>query len=155
MPLVISSAEWRWLETAMVQRARLLAYVLSDIYFEGRLLRDALIPPELVYSDETYLPAARDVIANSGSLRFYAADLARGHDGRWRVIDNHSETLAGIGFALANRVTHTNVAGDLFNEVNAQRLSTYFRAQLETLTAIAGRANARIALLTPGPQHAD
>ena len=46
--------------------------------------------------------------------RFYAADLARGADGKWRVIDNHAETLAGTGFALANRIVHTHVAGDLF-----------------------------------------
>ncbi|MEZ5842391.1 MAG: circularly permuted type 2 ATP-grasp protein [Hyphomicrobiaceae bacterium] len=155
MPLVVSSAEWRWLEAAMVQRARLLAYVLSDVYAEGRLLDDHLIPPELIFSDESYLPAARDVINGTVGLRFYAADLARGHDGRWRVIDSHTETLAGIGFALANRVTHTHVAGDLFNQVNARRLSPWFRALQEGLNATAGRADARIALMTPGPQSPD
>jgi len=155
MPLVVSTAEWHWLETAMIQRARLLAHVLGDIHGEGRLLTDDLITPEIVFSDDAYIPTARDVIPRSGGLRFYAADLARGHDGRWRVIDNHTETLAGLGFALANRVTHTHIAGDLFNEVNARRLSPYFRHLQNGLAAIAGRADARTALLTPGPQHPD
>ena len=65
---------------------------------------------------------------------FYAADLARGQDGKWRVIDNHTETLAGIGFALANRVVHTHVAGDLFRECNARRLAPYFQELQATLT---------------------
>ena len=86
---------------------------------------------------------------------FYAADLARGDDGQWRVIDNHAETLAGIGFTLANRVVHTHVAGDIFKDCNARRLAPYFQELQSTLTHHSGRENARVALLTPGPHHED
>ena len=109
-PVVVSSGEWRWLEKALVQRARLFDAVLGDLYGEQLLLREAVVPAELVFSDPAYLMAARQILPASGGLRFYAADLARGTDGRWRVIDSHTETLAGIGFALANRVAHTHVA---------------------------------------------
>ncbi len=154
-PVVFSHAEWRWLETALIQRARLFDAVLDDLYGEQRLMRQGLIPPELVFSDSSFLRPCQGVLPNAGGLQFYAADLARGADGHWRIIDSHTETLAGIGFALANRVVHTHVAGDVFKHCNATRLAPFFQNLQSALTARSGRDNARIALLTPGPHHAD
>ena len=154
-PVVFSSTEWRWLEAAMVQRARLFDALLSDIYGEQQLMRDGLVPPELVFADASYLRPCRGILPSAGGLQFYAADLARGADGQWRVIDNHTETLAGVGYALANRVVHTHVAGDLFKSCNAVRLAAYFQNVQTALTEHGRRSNARIALLTPGPRHGD
>ncbi len=154
-PVLISPKEWRWLEQALTQRARLMDAILRDIYGEQRLMREGLIPPELVFADPTFLRPCVGVLPQSGPLRFFAADLARDHNGQWRVIDNHSETLAGIGFAVANRVVHSHVAGDWFRRCNAIRLAQFFQNLQNALTAHSGRENARIALLTPGPQHQD
>ncbi len=155
MPIVISSAEWRWLAAALVQRARLFDRLLADLYGPQELMRQGLVPPELVFSDNAYLRPCQGILDKAGPLRFYAADLARGADGKWRVIDNHLETLAGIGFVLANRVAHTHVTGDLFKRVNAVRLAAHFQRLQVALAAHAQRDNASIALLTPGPQHQD
>ncbi|MGD9671412.1 MAG: circularly permuted type 2 ATP-grasp protein [Hyphomicrobiaceae bacterium] len=154
-PVLISPEEWRWLERALSQRARLMDAVLHDIYGKQRLMRDGLIPPELVFADPTYLRPCQGILPEAGPLRFFAADLAREHNGQWRVIDNHSETLAGIGFAVANRVVHSHVAGDWFRRCNAVRLAQFFQNVQAALTAHSGRDNARVALLTPGPQHQD
>lgn len=154
-PIVISSAEWQWLSAAIEQRALLFNAVLGDIYGEQKLLRNGLIPPELVFSDGSYLLPCLSIQPKGGFLKFYAADLARGTDGRWRIIDNHTETLAGVGFALANRMVHTHVAGDIFKQANAVRLASHFQKVQASLVTHCGRSNARIALLTPGPQHED
>lgn len=154
-PVLISPTEWRKLEQALSQRARLMDAILHDIYGEQRLMREGLVPPELVFADPTYLRPCQGILSNAGPLRFFAADLARDHNGQWRVIDNHSETLAGIGFAVANRVVHSHVAGDWFRRCNAVRLAPFFQNVQSALTAHAGRENARVALLTPGPQHQD
>ncbi|MBN9260767.1 MAG: circularly permuted type 2 ATP-grasp protein, partial [Hyphomicrobium sp.] len=155
MPIVLSSAEWRWLATALTQRARLFDAMLADVYGSQKLMRDGLVPPELVFSDIAFLRPCQGILDKAGPLRFYAADLARGADGQWRVIDNHLETLAGLGFVLANRVAHTHVTGDLFKQVNAVRLAAHCQRLQNALTAHAGRDNAAIALLTPGPHHED
>ncbi len=154
-PIIISAAEWRCLERALIQRARLFDAVLSDLYGEQRLMREGTLPPELVFSDASFLRPCQGILPHAGGLQFYAADLARGADGQWRIIDSHTETLAGSGFALANRVVHTHVAGDLFKHCNATRLASYFQNLQSALTAHSGRDNARIALLTPGPHHED
>lgn len=154
-PVIFSSAEWRFLERALTQRARLFDAALSDLYSDQRLMHEGLIPPELVFSDSTYLRPCQNIGARIGQLQFYAADLARGADGNWRVIDSHTETLAGTGFALANRVVHTHIAGDIFKRCNSVRLADYFQRLQGALTAVSGRDNARIALLTPGAHHPD
>jgi uncharacterized circularly permuted ATP-grasp superfamily protein/uncharacterized alpha-E superfamily protein len=155
LPIVISAGEWQGLERALIQRARLFDAILNDVYGEQDLLRQGLIPAELLFSDPAYLVPCKGILPNSGGLTFYAADLARGEDGKWQVIDNHAETLAGIGFALANRVVHTHVAGDIFKNCNARRLAPYFQELQTALTLHSGRENARVALLTPGPHHED
>jgi uncharacterized circularly permuted ATP-grasp superfamily protein/uncharacterized alpha-E superfamily protein len=155
VPLIFSSEEWTWLEAALIQRARLFDAILADIYSDQRLMRQGRVPPELVFSDASYLRACQNILPRAGPLQFYAADLARDPNGRWRVIDNHTETVAGVGFALANRVVHAHVAGDLFKSCNAVRVASYFQRLQAALTAHSGRENARIALLTPGPHHED
>src|SRR5690606_23279092 len=123
--------------------------LLADLYGAQNLMRDGLVPPELVFSDSAFLRPCHGLLDRAGPLHFYAADLARGADGKWRVIDNHLETLAGIGFVLANRVAHTHVTGDLFKRVNAVRLASHFQRLQIALAAHAGRDNAAMALLTP------
>ena len=78
------SAEWRWLETALIQRARLFDALLTDLYGEQRLMREGAVPPELMFSDSAFLRPCQGILPNAGGLQFYAADLARGADGHWR-----------------------------------------------------------------------
>ena len=155
VPMIIGSDEWQWLQRAIGQRARLMNAVLADLYGEQRLLASGLIPPGLVYNDPSFLRACRRILPKHGSLQFFATDLARGADGQWRVIDTHTETPAGIGLVLANRVVHTHIAGEVFAASDAQRLAPYFRDMQVALAQRCGRADPRIALLTPGSKHED
>ncbi|MEO1710455.1 MAG: circularly permuted type 2 ATP-grasp protein [Pseudomonadota bacterium] len=154
-PVVFSSHEWADLSRAIVQRAHLYDRLIGDLYNDRTVLEQNLIPPELVFADPTYLRQCEGVVPKSGALSFYAADIARESDGRWRIIDNHTETLAGIGVALANRVVHSHVSGDIFHGLNAHRLSFYFESLSAELRQRSGRDDPRIALLTPGPHHPD
>jgi uncharacterized circularly permuted ATP-grasp superfamily protein/uncharacterized alpha-E superfamily protein len=108
-----------------------------------------------VFSDPSFLRPCRNVRPTKGHIQFFAADLARGPDGRWRVIDTHAETPAGIGHALANRMVHTHVAGDIFGACRALRLAPFFQRLQTALAERANRADPTVALLTPGPSHND
>jgi uncharacterized circularly permuted ATP-grasp superfamily protein/uncharacterized alpha-E superfamily protein len=154
-PVIISEDEWAWLARAVAQRAKVLNAFVADIYGACDLIADGSVPAELIYSDQAYLRACQGALPHDRALMFYACDVARGPDGTWRVIDNHTETLAGIGFALANRIAHTHVAGDIFNACNARRLAPFFQSLRKVLRDQAGRDDATIALLSPGPHHSD
>ena len=160
VPLILSPRRVaRSSSAALIQRARLFEAILADLYGPQRLLRArASIPPALVFSDPAFLRPCHGIAPAGGLIcSSIATDLAREADGRWRVIDNHTETPAGIGYALANRMVHTNVAGDLFGACNGacawRRSSSSCRRALARAAPAA--AIPRIALLTPGPRHND
>jgi uncharacterized circularly permuted ATP-grasp superfamily protein/uncharacterized alpha-E superfamily protein len=155
VPLVIPADEWRWLERALVQRARLCESLLADLYGPQQLLTSGAIPHQLVFSDPSFLRPCHNLRPAHGFIQFLAADIARSPDGRWRVIDTHAETPAGIGYALANRMVHTNVAGDMFAACKAVRQAPFFERLRAALVRRANRADPAIALLTPGPRHND
>lgn len=155
IPLLISAAQWNELRPALIQRARLLEAILADIYGPQNLMRNGWIPPSLVYSDPAFLRPCQGIKPRHGHLQFVAFDVARGADGSWRIIDTHTETPAGVGSALANRVAHTHVAGEIFKTVNARRVASFFQELQAGIAASANRGAPRVALLTPGPQHDD
>ena len=155
VPLVISPTDWSLLERALVQRARLFEAILADVYGPQRLMASGQIPPALIFNDRSFLRACHGILPGSGHLQFFATDIARGPDGRWRVIDTHAETPAGIGYALANRMVHTRIADEMFNACNALRLAPFFQALQSALSKRVNRADPSIALLTPGPHHND
>ena len=155
IPLIFSPSDWQALERSVIQRARLYSELLSDIYGGQALMRAGRIPPQLVLGDPAFLRPLSGAAAGRGRLTFYAADFVRGADGAWHILDNHTETIAGAGFALANRIVHSHVSSDLFRDSRALRLAPYFTALQGELLARAGRDDASIALLTPGAHHED
>jgi uncharacterized circularly permuted ATP-grasp superfamily protein len=83
IPFVVGAEEWRELEAGLVQRARLLNLILSDLFGVQRLVRDGLVPAPLIHANPGYLRACQAVRVPGGNyLQFYAADVARGPDGR-------------------------------------------------------------------------
>lgn len=155
IPFVVSSSEWPFLEGAILQRARLFSAILDDLYGEQSLLRAGHIPPQLVLGDTSFLRPLCGIESAHGKLAHFAVDFTRDAAGKWHVLDTHTETVAGLGFALANRIVHSRVFNDLIMESKALRLSAFFSDLHGELLKRAGREDASIALLTPGAHHED
>ena len=49
LPLLMTDREWRQIAAGLVQRARLLDAVLSDLYGPQRLLQDGILPPAMLF----------------------------------------------------------------------------------------------------------
>ena len=154
-PLIIAPEEWSWLHNAIVQRANLFNAIHNDLYGRQTLIKEGYIPASLIFSDPTFLRPMREQRSARDLLQFYAADLAKSPDGTWRVLDNHTETPAGIGFALANRISMTHCEGNLFRKSDALRLAPYFQHLQSTLVRRSGLDDPHIAILSPGPEHPD
>ncbi len=155
IPILISNAEWAQLERGLTQRAALYDLIAKDLYGPQKLLKSGKVPPRLVFSDPAFLRACREPRPGRHLINFFAADLIRDTDGRWRIIDVHAETPAGVGFALANRLLHGQLMGDIFRSSRAVRLAPHFQQfQTELLQRIE-RDDPLITMLTPGPRHED
>ena len=156
IPLVLDGAEWSAIERALIQRATLLNRILADLYGPQQLLRDGLLPPELLYPNPAFLRSCCHIPWPGGVyLHSYAADLARSPDGRWWVIGDRTQAPSGAGYALENRLVTARVLADVFRNAGIQRLAPFFKAYREALAALAprGRDNPRVVVLTPGPYN--
>ncbi len=155
IPLVIDSAEWARVETALVQRGRLLDLILRDLYGPGELLRQGLIPPAAIYSHPGFLRPCAGMLPGPGPLITVASDLARSTDGGFLVVSDRAQAPSGAGYALENRMVLSRTLPDLYRDAGVSRLAVYFRTLRETLSALAPlpeRSNdPRIVVLTPGP----
>ncbi|RYE33810.1 MAG: hypothetical protein EOP23_07495 [Hyphomicrobiales bacterium] len=149
VPLVIPEAEWQVIAAGVTQRAELLSTVLDDIYGPGELIADGHLPAAVVTGSTDYLRPLHG-IAGGGTLQLYAADLGRGPDGRWWVLQDRTQAPSGTGYALENRLALARAFPDMFRSMNIERLAAFFQGFRAGLVARSKRVEPRIALLTPG-----
>jgi uncharacterized circularly permuted ATP-grasp superfamily protein/uncharacterized alpha-E superfamily protein len=151
LPLLIGEAEWQDLCKAIVQRAELLELVLNDLYGEGRLIAEGAIPAAAIAGSAEYLRPLCGVRPPGGRyLSLYAADIGRGPDGGWWVLNDRTQAPSGAGYALENRLVLSRAFASLYKSMNVERVAPFFEAFRESLRASADRDEPRIGLLTPG-----
>lgn len=152
IPLLIAEDEWRGIEAGLAQRADLLETVIADIYGANTLVREGLLPPELIAGNPEFLRSMVGIEPMSGHhLHFCAFELGRGPDGRWWVLGDRTQAPSGAGFALENRVATTRALADVYADLNVHRLAGFFRDFRNALTDMGGDGSGRVAILTPGP----
>lgn len=156
LPMVVDGEEWAHVEAGLEQRARLLDAILADAYGSQRILRDGLLPAELVLANPGFLrPLFGAPVADHVRLHLYAADLSRGPDGRFWVLGDRTQAPSGAGYALENRIVISRLLPQAFRDCRVERLAPFFRTLREGLQKLARRRtdSPRIVLLTPGPYN--
>lgn len=156
IPMVLAPAEWKMVERGMKQRAYVLNKLFEDLYGERRLLKEGIIPPELIYANSGFLRPCNDVkLPGNHQLILYAADLSRGPDGKVWVLRDRTQAPSGMGYALENRSALSRALPELFKEQQVTRLGGFFNTMMQSFLKIApqGKEQPRIVLLTPGPRN--
>ena len=152
LPLILDQNEWTQIAAGVEQRANLIELLLQDFYGEGKLVADGALPAAALTGSPDFIRAMRGVKPSGGRfLQFYAADLGRGPDGRWWVLDDRTQAPSGAGYALENRLVLSRAYPNLYNAMNVRRLAPFFDELRQGLAAASGRQDPRICLLTPGP----
>ena len=154
IPFLISKEEWERVEAALIQRAELLNLLLQDIYGDQKLIKNGILPLELIYNHTGFLrPCSGIKLPGKHSLVLYSADMARSPDGKLWIISDRTQAPSGSGYALENRTVMTRVLPELFSGLKVRHLSPYFDALSNSLNELGARhhQNPRIVILTPGP----
>jgi len=150
IPFIIPAEEWRAIESAVVQRARLLNTVLTDVYGPQSLITDGALPPSLIHANSRFLRPCRGTMPPGGTyLHFSAFDLGRTPEGRWEILSDRTQAPSGAGYALENRSVIGRVLADSIGDAQVQPLAPFFAAFRDSLHGLA-RLNSRVVLLTPG-----
>jgi uncharacterized circularly permuted ATP-grasp superfamily protein/uncharacterized alpha-E superfamily protein len=154
LPLILPSDEWATLSYGLAQRARLLNKILADFYGDQKLLKEGIVPPEVVYGAGGWLPAAFGTKAPGNIfLHSYAADLLRSPDGQWWVVADRTQAPSGAGYALENRMIMSRAFPELLSQMPVAALSDFFSAFRESLAyhSPCEGESPRVVVLTPGP----
>lgn len=156
IPMVFGSDDWELIERGLKQRANLLNFILKDIYGSRNLIRDGLIPFELIYNHQGFLRQV-DQLMLEGELQLiqYSTDLARGPNGQMWVLHDRTDAPSGAGYTLENRAAMTRVFPDLLRENEVRKITSYYQTLKNTLVSLSSKSkeNPRIVLLSPGPMN--
>ncbi|GAB4021450.1 circularly permuted type 2 ATP-grasp protein [Spirosoma koreense] len=156
IPFLIEQNEWQTIAKGLQQRAVLLDLIFRDIYGHRNLIKDRILPAELVYTNSGFFRACQDIkLPTQNQLILYAVDMARGPDGRMWVVDNRTQAPSGSGYALENRAILTKVMPELARDMYVGRLSPFFtQAQQSIFKVFRDKADyVNVVYLTPGPNN--
>lgn len=153
LPRIVTSDEWATLERGLTQRIAALNLFLKDLYHDEKILKDGLIPRELVYSCKHYRREMRGLrVQRDIYVSVAGTDLVRLSDGQFAVLEDNLRVPSGVSYMLANRQVMKKVFPGLFGSYNVRPIDHYGQALLATLRALAppNRSEPTIVLLTPG-----
>jgi uncharacterized circularly permuted ATP-grasp superfamily protein len=151
IPRILTAAEWDGLERGLHQRITALNAFLHDVYHDGRILADRIIPRELVVSASGYRPEMLEAEVPGGVYcHIVGTDLIRDEQGRFLVLEDNLRSPSGVSYVLQNRRLMTRVLADLFAETPVRPVDHYPSQLLENLAALSPRPDPTVALLSPG-----
>jgi uncharacterized circularly permuted ATP-grasp superfamily protein len=153
LPRIISAGEWAVIDEGLKQRITALNMFLKDVYNEGRILSDGVVPRDLVYTCRHYRREMRGVrVPRDTYITVIGTDLVRLDDGRFAVLEDNLRVPSGVSYMLANRQVMKKVFPGLFTGHGVRPIENYGQLLLDTLTALAPghRSDPTIVVLTPG-----
>ena len=154
IPRVFGAAEWRKLSRGIKQRSRALNAFLYDVYHRGEILRAGVIPEELVYQNEAFLP---EMVGVDPPGRVYShivgVDIVRTDGDRFQVLEDNCRTPSGVSYMLENREIMMRMFPQLFHAGIVESVDSYpsmLKKTLEEVAPIKCDDDPTVVLLTPG-----
>jgi uncharacterized circularly permuted ATP-grasp superfamily protein len=153
IPRVLTHNEWALLERACIQRVAALNAFLGDIYGAGHIVRDGVIPAELVYGNANYRPEMKDFPVPHGTyVHVCGIDIIRDEFGEFRVLEDNARTPSGVSYVIENRHLMLRTFPDLMAGIKLRPVDDYGRRLRAAMTEIApgGDDDPQVVLLSPG-----
>ncbi|WP_349408796.1 circularly permuted type 2 ATP-grasp protein [Pseudalkalibacillus sp. SCS-8] len=153
VPNIIPKDEWEKLEKGLIQRVKALNLFLDDVYNGQQILKDGLIPRELVVTCNHFYPQVTKIKVPRRNHIFMAGiDLVKDDNGEFRVLEDNLRNPSGLSYVFQNRYVMRHIFPDFFQDYEVQSLENQFSHIHDALSSIApnGVSNPNIVLLTPG-----
>ena len=153
IPRIVPGDEWAKLEKGLAQRIHALNLFLADIYDQQKILKDKIIPEELIYSAKGFLKPCMGLKPPKDIwCHITGTDLIRDKDGCWYVLEDNLRCPSGVSYVLENRRVMKSTFPQIFNTIQIQPVDEYPSYLLETLLNLASPnlISPTVAVLTPG-----
>ncbi|MDJ0610106.1 MAG: circularly permuted type 2 ATP-grasp protein [Kiloniellales bacterium] len=153
IPRVISAEDWRRIESGVIQRVTAINHFLADIYNDQKVLKDGVVPAELVLTNKNYRPEMAGLDVPFGTyVHINGTDLVRDHEGQFLVLEDNGRTPSGVSYVVENRHLMQRAFPDLMADIGIRPVSNYGQKLHEALAEIApgGVTDPQVVLLSPG-----
>lgn len=153
VPRIVSAEEWQWLEKGLKQRIYALNLFIADIYGDRKIIKDGIIPPELLDSAKGFLKPCLGLQPPAGVwCHITGTDLVRDKDGSWYVLEDNLRCPSGISYVLENRRVMKSSFPELFGKMSIKPVDDYPSHLLDTLLNLAppNLPDPIVVVLTPG-----
>lgn len=151
VPRIITSDEWTKIESGIKQRLKALNLFIKDIYNEQFIIKDGIIPGELIYSCPNFLREMKGVkVPYDVYVHISGVDLIRNNDGEFYVLEDNLRTPSGVSYMLENREISKRLFPGILPKSNVRSVSNYPNLLYKKLKELSNKTDPNIVLLTPG-----
>ena len=153
VPRIIEAREWERLERGVAQRVRALNLFLADIYNARHIVRDGVVPEQLIYGNSNYRPEMEGFPVRFGTyVHICGIDLVRDQAGEFCVLEDNARTPSGVSYVVENRHLMLRTFPDLVAGMNLRPVDDYGRRLRAAMNEIApeGIGDPQVVLLSPG-----
>jgi uncharacterized circularly permuted ATP-grasp superfamily protein len=153
IPRIVPADEWSHIERGLVQRLTALNLFLQDVYHEQRIIKEKVIPAEMIYGAKFFRREMFGVrVPRNVYIHICGTDLIRASDGTYMVLEDNGRTPSGVSYVLENRAVMKRVFPFLFSAYRVRAIEDYPYNLLQTLRYVAPQhaSEPTVVVLTPG-----
>ncbi|MFC4097787.1 circularly permuted type 2 ATP-grasp protein [Euzebyella saccharophila] len=152
-PRIIDPNEWDIIERGAIQRSRALNLFLWDIYHEQKIIKQGVVPLDLISSSANYLD---QMIGLDPPGKIYnhisGTDIIKHNDGKYYVLEDNIRCPSGVSYVICNRTALKRALFGVFNHYNTHTVTNYAENLLDLLETVKpnGIDIPNVVVLTPG-----
>ena len=154
IPRIIAARDWEKIEMGIKQRVQAINLFLKDIYSSQKILRDKIIPTELILRNSSFLPQMIGIkIPNDIYAHISGVDIVRTGASNTYVLEDNVRVPSGVSYMLENRETMMHLFPELFSVQKIKEINSYPVDLSECLlenSPLHSSKEPTVALLTPG-----
>ena len=153
IPRVIAAKEWALIEAGVIQRVAAINELLHDLYHDQKLLKDGIIPAELLLGNANYRPLMQGVdLPYRSYVNICGTDLVRNAEGGFMVLEDNARTPSGVSYVIENRHLMQRAFPDLLTDIGIRPVDNYGFKLVQAMREIApkGIDEPQVVLLSPG-----
>lgn len=151
IPRIIPNSEWRKLEAGLKQRIYALNLFLQDVYNDQKILKDGIVPADLILGSKDYLTPCIGLTPPKGIwCHITGTDLVKDKDGEYYILEDNLRCPSGVSYMLESREIIKRTYPQLFNDEGVMPVSDYPMKLLKMLQYLSNKAKPVVGVLTPG-----
>jgi len=153
IPRIIPRDDWTTISEGLTQRLISLNLFLNDIYHDGQIIKDGVVPEHVVKTASHYRPEMVGVdVPKDIYIHVCGTDLIRDGEGRYLALEDNGRCPSGVSYLLENREAMKRAFPNLYRRYGVRPVDHYPELLLKTLQHLSPRVGLTpvCVLLTPG-----